>query len=333
MMKREEEVIYIGSSTDVDDDASDSDSSLDAAEGSSTKPKLHVDANVVKMDVDEDASSESICPSDDDVIEIIETPSHEPMHFKRKREANQNSTMVERVSAKGKVGAIFPSGGATRSPVTPITKSLKKKRARRVRVLHEIPELDRPGMNSRLPDFACHLRENLINFSRSDSTKPPERKSYATLDPPEVIDSQGNVNYFYELPRNSRQVLWWKRKVGTWLAQKVLKLDDAVASKRRYAIERFPDNYVLYQHRNGPKHDPRTDCYLETGGRARVRQFRSPEEFYEHAAWLIQKKDAKGRRAHCVCEYCRDRRAKMRKKQGVKQEPERVQSEEVENGS
>lgn len=314
-------------SDSIDDD---DDSSMDVAERSSEKPKLHVDTDAAKMDIDEDTLSESQCPSDRDDIEIIPASPLEQTQFEGKRQTKQTPTMIERASARGKVGAIFPSGKATRTPVTPVTKS-SKKRVRRVRVLHEIPELPPPGMDSRRPDFACHVRGPCINFSRSDSQKPPERESYATLDPPEVIDSQGNVNYFYELPRNSRQVLWWKRKVGTWLAQKVLKLDDAVASKRRYVIERFPDNYVLYQHRNGPKHDPRTDCYLESSGK--VRQFRSPEEFYEHAAWLIQKKDVEGLRVNCGCDYCRDRRKKLRKKRGVKREPEKVQSEEAANGS
>jgi hypothetical protein len=260
---------------------------------------------VMKMEVDETGS---VCPSDNDEVEII--PPQNPK-FEIKREVIGNGMMVQRMvfTGTGKVGAILPSAKK-------IEKREKKKKVRRV---HYIPVLSRPGEEDKMQDFACHVRDEYIWFSRSDSKEPPDRESFPTLDPPEVV-KDGHVNYYYRLPSDSSQVFWWKAKIGTWLARYVLKLDDAVQGKRKYALQEFPANYVLFQHRNGPKHDPRTDCYLESSGK--VFRFRSPEEFFPHAEWLIKKKGPDGLRDFCCCKYCRARRRSARKKAGIQHDPD-----------
>jgi len=296
------------SSLEMDDDAplgNDSDSEVrEVLLGGQAR-----DDDDVKMDVDDGASSAGECPSDNDDIEIIPSSSVDDFKFGFKRQNTGTYTVIQHANGTRKSGFIMPS---TKKASSSLTKSKKKRKTRRV---HEVERLPPPGSDSRRPDFRCHLRGPHIDFVRSDSKEPPEREkeSYSTLDPPEVVDSQGNVNYYYRLPDNSPQVFWWKRKIGTWLAQQVLKLDDA--RRRRYFLQAFPDNYILYQHRNGPKGYPRTDCYLESSGK--VRQFRSPEEFYEHAAWLIQKKGPDGVRQVCVCDYCKRARETRRKKIGI----------------
>jgi Transcription-silencing protein, cryptic loci regulator Clr2 len=138
--------------------------------------------------------------------------------------------------------------------------------------------------------------------------------AYDTLKPPPMVFPDGTINFWYRLPKDNSHTLLWKQKIGTWIAKNVLLLDDARKGHRLYYLKDFPENYVLYQQRKGHKDDPRTDCYLESNGR--VHQFRSPAEFYEHAAWLIQKKK-NGLRRHCMCNYCKSRRKQLRKKAGL----------------
>lgn len=113
-------------------------------------------------------------------------------------------------------------------------------------------------------------------------------------------------------------VYWWKQKIGTWIAKEVLGFDDAVKGKRLYFLTDFPDNYILFQQNKGPRDNPRTDAYLESGG-GRVPHFRSPKEFNEHARYLLQRKNLDGRRPLCLCQYCRKRRQVLRRKLNVKE--------------
>src|ERR1700742_4980827 len=128
--------------------------------------------------------------------------------------------MFQRKTETRKIGAIFPS---TKSAKSTILTKTKKKKTRR---LYYIPELDPATKSDKHADFACALRGPYITFTRSDAKKPPTRKGHDSLEPPEVFPD-GTVNYWYILPADSPQVLWWKRKIGTWLAQKGMKFDDA----------------------------------------------------------------------------------------------------------
>lgn len=262
--------------------------------------------------IDDGSDSDSECPTDSEEV-VIEEP--EPAKRAPYIAISQGgSQMIQRSSGVRTVGAIYPSVGP---------KSTQKvKRKAFPRTLTNIPSLGLPTEGDKYPrgEFACYLRDNFITFSRSDSKAPPEPKRtiYNSLKPSEAILLDGNVDFYYKLPADSKQVLWWKKKIGTWLARNVLRLDDAVARRRRYYITDFPDNYVLYQHRKGQKDDPRTDCYLDSSGRAP--RFRSPAEFVEHAAWLIRKRDPETlERMNCACKYCTKRRKTLRKKRGLKQ--------------
>jgi len=255
------------------------------------------------------SDSESECPDDSDDVELVDAEQIE-------RSSNLTTTTTFR-SGPAK---IFLRSVGTRKVgaiVYPADKSKylsNEKKKRVTRKVVRIPDLGTPSKSDRAGDFACYVQGPCITFSRSDSKQSPDRKTYDTIEPPFILQD-GTVNFWYKLPKQSPQVLWWKRKIGTWLAIHVLKFDDAVKGRQMYFITKFPDGYELYQQRKGPKEDPRVDCYLESKGR--VRQFRSPEEFYEHAAWLIQKRPTDGERANCICLYCKARRQKLRRKAGI----------------
>lgn len=197
-----------------------------------------------------------------------------------------------------KVGAILPA--IKRDDVRDTRISKVNKLERRIKVTY-IPDLRSPEPQDFPEGFACYVRGPYISFTQSDSRAPPSRSYSDTLVPPEVF-ADGTVNFYYRLPWDSGALLLWKQKIGTWLAKNVLKLDDAVAGRRLYYITDFPDNYILFQQRKGRKEDPRRDAYLEATGK--VKRFRSPHEFFEHAAWLIKKKPENGLRAVCSCKYC-----------------------------
>ena len=89
-----------------------------------------------------------------------------------------------------------------------------------------------------------------------------------------------------------------------------------------YRIADFPGNYKLFVRGRNAKEDilPRKDCYLcgmlfiyfflpcgitdciFSGGH---RKFRSPEEFFPHMLWLLNK--AQGIDGDCICQYCGDK--------------------------
>ena len=68
--------------------------------------------------------------------------------------------------------------------------------------------------------------------------------------------------------------------------------------KRQYILRDFPAGYALFEQRRrkaGPSND--RDAYLY--GSTIVNCFRSPEEFFEHAEWLITNMEGP-----CGCQYC-----------------------------
>jgi len=197
--------------------------------------------------------------------------------------------------------------------------SLFPKRRRRPR-LETIPPLEPPTQDQKNAKWACYVRGQFITFSRGDGnelTKLPPNTHDAN-DPPPGIN--GHVDFFYLLPRNHRSAMWWKRKIGNYIAAKILLIPGAIRRERNYYITDFPEFYTLLQHRKGPWASPRTDCYLF--GCRNVLRFRSPEEFYPHVRWMLTKKENGKERANCACVYCTNRRRRMREKFNVRERRE-----------
>jgi len=86
-------------------------------------------------------------------------------------------------------------------------------------------------------------------------------------------------------------VLKWKEKIGTYLGNKLKQTNGY-----RYILRDFPEGYALFEQKRIANPD-RRDPYLY--GSSTVLCFRSPEEFYDHAEWLILMCPAP-----CVCQYC-----------------------------
>lgn len=133
---------------------------------------------------------------------------------------------------------------------------------------------------------------------------------YPTSPPPPPTNpnsSNDPINYVTLLPLTHKTSLHWLHKVGHYIAKSFLHLPNA--DLVAYRMKSWPDHYRLYEHRTGDRHRPRRDCYLY--GSRRVRCFRSPEEFYEHAFWIMNGGD--NAKEECKCKYCSKRKRKGRR--------------------
>jgi hypothetical protein len=97
----------------------------------------------------------------------------------------------------------------------------------------------------------------------------------------------------------------WRQKLGELLTSKFLLSDEQLSvhlqpmiGRRCFLID-FPPNYKMFTHTK----DGRIDHYLI--GSKTVSSFRSPQEFFVHARWLMTgaEKDHDGDPA-CGCKYC-----------------------------
>ncbi|KAG9006759.1 hypothetical protein FRB94_000443 [Tulasnella sp. JGI-2019a] len=125
--------------------------------------------------------------------------------------------------------------------------------------------------------------DQLILFHRSDGD-PNARPSATQLD-----RRRGKDNYHRKVHVNEPAGTAWRAKVGKAL-QRDLDLDPA----KQWYLADWPPNYELFVHVNKERHD----LYL-FGGPAR---FRSANEFYPHARWLLT--DPTLNRSNCHCKYC-----------------------------
>ncbi|KDQ21407.1 hypothetical protein BOTBODRAFT_25847 [Botryobasidium botryosum FD-172 SS1] len=117
-----------------------------------------------------------------------------------------------------------------------------------------------------------------------------------------VIDENGNVNYLVSIPLTSDAGKLWRRKVGTFLAHRVLDIDRSRRSV--WFVDKFPEGYALYEHRKGPSYKPRTDHYLVGCELGHI--FRSPAEFALHAKRIFDVANASdpSEAPPCECKYC-----------------------------
>ncbi|CAL1707608.1 unnamed protein product [Somion occarium] len=121
------------------------------------------------------------------------------------------------------------------------------------------------------------------------------------------VEEDGTVNYYEEATSETQNK--WKRALGPLLAKFVVKPAVQLEGNKftgnvtSSALFEFPRGYKLYTHKKGDHYDPRKDNYLI--GSQHVRAFRSPQEFFLHAKWLMegQAYNSDGTRA-CGCCYC-----------------------------
>jgi hypothetical protein len=111
--------------------------------------------------------------------------------------------------------------------------------------------------------------------------------------------------------RRTIQVLHILRPTGGARTNKELLF---ISDSPQWKLLKFPDGYTLWLHKSGHESDPanpRTDAYLHgaphlgsTAGRTLSQPpsptiFRSPQEFVEHAIWLMR-----ACQGQCLCKYC-----------------------------
>ncbi|KZT32295.1 hypothetical protein SISSUDRAFT_963907, partial [Sistotremastrum suecicum HHB10207 ss-3] len=99
-------------------------------------------------------------------------------------------------------------------------------------------------------------------------------------------DDRGEIDYMAKITVEKPRSLYWRKKIGAFLTHYLKSMDLSREDRNplAYHLAHFPSNYRLYEHRTGNPHDPTIHTYLY-GSRNGYR-FRSPEEFYPHAAWL-----------------------------------------------
>jgi len=123
--------------------------------------------------------------------------------------------------------------------------------------------------------FREHKSDPIIRLTNSDgdpSILPPPRASY--------IDADGNVNKFEAADAHTAER--WKTKIANFLALYVLDR----RGHALYKLWELPEGYTLWVHTTGPENEPRKDAYMYGCRLGHI--FRSPAEFYMHAAHLIK---------------------------------------------
>ncbi|KZT34611.1 hypothetical protein SISSUDRAFT_266950 [Sistotremastrum suecicum HHB10207 ss-3] len=161
-----------------------------------------------------------------------------------------------------------------------------------------------PSPREEQSDISKYLQGLEISFPDGTSdgiTNASTTPIYPTSPPPPTTNpnsSNDPINYITLLPLTHKTSLHWLHKVGHHIAKSFLHLPNA--DLVAYRMKSWPDHYRLYEHRTGDRHRPRRDCYLY--GSRRVWCFRSPEEFYEHAFWIMNGGD--NAKEECKCKYC-----------------------------
>ncbi|KAF9530438.1 hypothetical protein CPB83DRAFT_905381 [Crepidotus variabilis] len=131
-----------------------------------------------------------------------------------------------------------------------------------------------------------------IEFKRSDGNSDSWPTSTT-----QVVDHEGQVNFFQHLLSENAQNKRWRHMVGEAVAKSL-----NMPTGPSYVLRDFPKDYRFYDHHKGPAAKPRHDVYLYGSPGKR---FRSITEFIPHASWLMN--DNLGR---CDCKYCTKRTQK-----------------------
>ncbi|KZT34604.1 hypothetical protein SISSUDRAFT_1122140 [Sistotremastrum suecicum HHB10207 ss-3] len=169
----------------------------------------------------------------------------------------------------------------------------------------EPPSPIAPKPKPKLKDFLRGLEISFPPGSSDgifdESTTPNYPLSLSESD--SLTPNPHEVNYMDILPLRHKSSIKWLKKIGHYIAQFFLLPlfpSGVFPDHVEYRLKSWPDGYRLYIHRSGDRQCPRKDLYLY--GSKRVKCFRSPEEFFEHAVWLM--KGGEGSGEDCECQHC-----------------------------
>jgi len=119
----------------------------------------------------------------------------------------------------------------------------------------------------------------------------------------QTIDSDGSINIWEHGDEDTQHS--WRQKLGEFLTDRFLLADSKLSVHlqpmigRRCFLNDFPPGYKLFKHTK----DGRIDNYLF--GSKHVNVFRSPQEFFLHAWWLMAGADMNSDGSPvCMCKYC-----------------------------
>jgi len=136
--------------------------------------------------------------------------------------------------------------------------------------------------------------------------KATDGRSNRWPDCSQTFHSDGSINSWQHSDDDVQYV--WRQKLGELLTDWFLVSDmhlrehlQPMGGRRRFLID-FPSDYKLFTQTK----DGRTDHYLV--GSKYVGTFRSPQEFFLHARWLIMGADMDPEGfPDCECKYCSKR--------------------------
>jgi len=142
------------------------------------------------------------------------------------------------------------------------------------------------------------------------TVKLTDARSKRWPDTSQSFHSDGSISGLR--PSNDDTQHQWRQKLGEILTNKFLLTDPHLSAHLKPMIGRrcflidFPSDYKMFTHTK----DGRIDHYLI--GSKTVSSFRSPQEFFLHARWLMMgaEKDPEGYPA-CECKYCGGTRSQM----------------------
>ncbi|KAG9110970.1 hypothetical protein FRC07_008122, partial [Ceratobasidium sp. 392] len=154
---------------------------------------------------------------------------------------------------------------------------------------------------------------SMLQWRRSDGDKSRRPPVSFTKNP----DSEGNVNYYREIPDTEEASVVWRRDIGTYLAEKL-----GYPTGKVYWMKGWPSGYGFFDHQKGKLPNPRHDLYL--CGSASTIRFRSKNEFLPHALWLMTDPALN---SVCGCKYCSKTKSQVEVNQnlglpGLKHAPE-----------
>ncbi|KAF9792487.1 hypothetical protein BJ322DRAFT_50659 [Thelephora terrestris] len=133
--------------------------------------------------------------------------------------------------------------------------------------------------------------------------KATDARSKRWPDTSQSFHSDGSISGLK--PSNDDTQHQWRQKLGELLTNNFLLADQHLSAHlkpmigRRCFLIEFPSDYKMFTHTK----DGRVDHYLI--GSKTVNSFRSPQEFFVHARWLMMgaEKDPDGY-PDCECKYC-----------------------------
>ncbi|KAG8772588.1 hypothetical protein FRC12_002984 [Ceratobasidium sp. 428] len=134
----------------------------------------------------------------------------------------------------------------------------------------------------------------IIEWTTSDAPLVPHRPhEYSQVPNP---DTNGDVDWMEALEPGHKTHDMWCNKIGEYIASEHL------GEKRsfEYCMDGLPEGYALFRHhKTSPElKQKRGDVYLY--GVDHKFRFRSPDEFYLHALWLMR---GARKRDECGCKW------------------------------